>query len=292
MGMDRRPARHRGARLALLAAAALLSSGCASLANKAAGNVGDALAAGVVDQDDPLLVGDGLPSYLLLIDGLLAGDPKNLALLIAGARLQGAYGAFLDDPARKRARSRVALDYARRAACVRSARLCAALDGPHDELQPALETLGEDDVPTLYALAVAWAGAIEADSEDFDRIAELPKVEALLRRVVALVPDHDAGTPQMYLGVLASLRPASLGGDPEAGKAFFEAAIAHSEGRNLMAKTLYAQYYARLVFDQALHDRLLAEVLAADPRVPKFTLSNVLAQRRARELVESGKDYF
>ena len=58
------------------------------------------------------------------------------------------------------------------------------------------------------------------------------------------------------------------------------------------AKTLMAEYYARLVFDQALHDRLLSEVLAADPAEPGFTLTNVLAQERAKALVDSGKDYF
>ena len=55
---------------------------------------------------------------------------------------------------------------------------------------------------------------------------------------------------------------------------------------------LMAEYYARLTFDQALHDRLLSEVLAADPVEPGFTLMNVLAQQRAAALVESGKDYF
>ena len=59
-----------------------------------------------------------------------------------------------------------------------------------------------------------------------------------------------------------------------------------------MAKTLEAEFYARLVFDQALHDRLLGEVLAAEPRAPGYTLINTLAQQRARKLLESGKDYF
>ena len=62
------------------------------------------------------------------------------------------------------------------------------------------------------------------------------------------------------------MRPASLGGKPEEGKANFEKALALSQGRNQMVRVLYAQFYARLVFDQQLHDKLLNEVLAADPR--------------------------
>ena len=41
----------------------------------------------------------------------------------------------------------------------------------------------------------------------------------------------------------------------------FERAIEISEGKTLMAKVIYARQYARLVFDQELHDRLLQEVL-------------------------------
>jgi hypothetical protein len=53
-----------------------------------------------------------------------------------------------------------------------------------------------------------------------------------------------------------------------------------------------AEFYARLVFDRELHDRLLGEVLAADPKAPGYTLMNTLAQQRANQLLASGKDYF
>ena len=46
------------------------------------------------------------------------------------------------------------------------------------------------------------------------------------------------------------------------------------------------------MFDQELHDRLLNEVIAADPVEHGFTLMNTLAQDRARKLLESGKEYF
>jgi hypothetical protein len=147
-------------------------------------------------------------------------------------------------------------------------------------------------VRALYSLGGAWAAWIQAHSEDYAAIADIPKVEALLQRVVQLDASHDRGLPWVYLGVLTSLRPAAVGGKPEAGRAAFERAIAESGGRNLFAKTLFARYYARLVFDQELHDRLLGEVLAADARAPGFTLINTLAQQQARELLATSKDYF
>ena len=96
----------------------------------------------------------------------------------------------------------------------------------------------------------------------------------------------------MILGVLATLRPASLGGKPEEGKADFEKALALSNGNNQMVRVLYAEHYARLVFNQELHDKLLNEAIAADPHSPGLTLINTVAQVRAHKLLESGKDYF
>ena len=74
--------------------------------------------------------------------------------------------------------------------------------------------------------------------------------------------------------------------------AAFERAIELSGGRNLMAKVEYARNYARLVYDKALHDRLLNEVLAADPVAPDLTLVNILAKREARKLLRESGDYF
>ena len=68
--------------------------------------------------------------------------------------------------------------------------------------------------------------------------------------------------------------------------------IEFSDGRNLTAKVLFARQYARLVFDRALYDRLLEEVLASDPNAPGFTLGNVLAQEEAVALLAEADDYF
>jgi hypothetical protein len=83
-----------------------------------------------------------------------------------------------------------------------------------------------------------------------------------------------------------------MGGNPEKGKVHFEKAIALSEGQFLMAKVVYAENYARLVFNQELHDRLLNEVLAADPVVEGMTLTNMVARQQAAALLEDSQDYF
>lgn len=280
----------------LLWAALAALAGCASVVRKASDGFARNLGAAVLDSEDPATVRDGLPAYLLLLDSFVAGqkpgDPNSASLLFAAARLNGAYaGNFTgDDRVRAQRLAGKAFRYAREATCLGDEPLCAAMDGDPEAF--AAVVAGDRNTEGMYVLASSWAGYLQAHSEDWGAIADLPKVQALLERVVALDERHDGGQPWVYLGVLNSLRPEAIGGKPEQGRQAFEKAIALSGGRNLYAKTLYAEFYARLLFDQELHDRLLNEVLAADPKAPGYTLTNTLAQDRARKLLESGKDYF
>ena len=280
-------------RLAIVVAAASLAAGCASIVNKASQHLADNLTAGILDQDDLATAQDGIPAWLLLVDGLIDGNPQDVGLLVAGARLYSAYaGGFVTDPARAQRVSTHGFEYARRATCIDLPALCRQIDAPFDAFQVEVAKSRARDVTLLYVLATAWAGRIQDNPGDWKAIADIPKVELLLERVVALDPGHAKGEPYMYLGVLATLRPASLGGRPDEGKADFEKALALSGGRNQMVRVLYARHYARLVFDKDLHDKLLNEAIAADPHAPGLTLINVLAQQQARQLLESGKDYF
>jgi hypothetical protein len=272
----------------------LALAGCGKLVSKAGAGVSRNLTAGVLDQDDMLLVADGLPAYLLMVDGFIHGNPESPDLLLAGSRLYGAYaGGFAGSDLTRRKRLALRAEgYARRAICAAKSPLCAVLDQPFDDFAAVVAQQMAKDVPNLYALATAWAGVLQADTSDWDRIAQLPQIEALLLRVREFDPAYDNGSNSMYLGVLNCLRPEALGGKPEQGKRYFEEALAQSGGKNQMARVLEAEYCARLLFDQELHDKLLHEALAADPRAPGLTLINTLAQQRGRELLDSGKDYF
>jgi hypothetical protein len=277
--------------LAFLSCAPTL--GCGTLVSSATSGLAENVSAAVLDQDDAALVRDGAPAYLIALDGLIEGDPENETLLLAGARLYSAYAsAFVEEADRARRLTERARRYGHRALCRRGKVLCAAPAEPFDDFVAALAEAGEDDLPALYGFGSAWATYVQMNSSDWNAIADLPKVQALMERVVALDDDYEDGGAHLFLGVLYTLRPESLGGQPELGREHFEKAIAYSDGRNLMAKTLFARQYARLVFDQELHDLLLVEVLEADPSVRGYTLSNTMAQDMARELLADSDEYF
>ena len=281
-----------GIRLLCFASLALIG-GCAAIAERASNRLADNLSAGVLNHDDPATVAEGLPAYLLLLDGLIEGSPESPSTLRSAARLYSAYaGNFIDDPARAARLSARAWCYAQRALRLQSPSLGTALDRPFDAWQAGVVAVGEKDVGLLYDEATTWAGYIQTHSDDYAALAAIPRVTAALDRVVALAPDYDHGSAWIYLGVLYSLRPAAVGGEPEKGRAAFERAIQLSAGRHLMAQPQFARQSARLMFDQELHEQLLQQVIAADPREPGLTLSNTLAQQQARILLVSASDYF
>ncbi len=274
--------------------AGFLLGGCSSIANKAADRLGSSLSAGISNHDDPETVAAGLPAYLILIDGFIAEDPENAALLLAGAKLYSAYsGGFVSDSARRRRLADRGFDYARRGVCARDPKFCLLLaSGDFESYERYVRARPDDEMDTLYVLASSWASWLQADTGDWSRIADLPRIESALDRVWRSDPRHDHGNVLAYLGVLDCLRPGSLGGRPERGRDRLEQAFVDSKQQNLMPKVLQAEFCARLLFDQALHDAAIQIVLDAPANSPGLTLSNVIAKRRAAELLESGKDYF
>ncbi len=263
---------------------------CTSMATRGlAENLGEA----ILNQDDPATVKQGAPAYLLILDGFIEDSPNDPVLLMAGAKLYGAYAAvFVEDPERAKRMTARARDYARRALCLRQSRFCEVEGKAFDEFAPILQAMAPGDLAALYTYAVAWAGWVQARQQDWLAIADLPKIEAMLDRVVALDESYEQGQAHLYLGILRTRLPPSMGGKPEQGRQHFERALELSDGRNLLVKVELARRYARLVFDKELHDRLLREVLEADPREPNLTLSNTLAQADARQLLASSDDYF
>lgn len=280
------------AQVTALLALAMLSA-CASLMAPTTTRLANNLSAAVLNQNDPETVRQGAPAYLLLVDSLIEGDPENSAMLQTGARLYVAYAvAFVEDPQRARRLTRRAVDYADRALCRDFAPACSPAARSLDGFVAALGRATPQDVPVLYTWGVAQAGWIQANSDNWNAIAELPKVEAVMQRVVELDETYERGAAHVYLGILATLRPPALGGRPEEGRRHFERALEISQGQDLMDQVQFARYYARLVFDRPLHDRLLNEVLAAETKRPRLTLTNTLAQEQARKLLASADAYF
>ena len=281
-------------RLVLFLSTILALTGCSTFVSSATKDLADNLSQAIMNQNDLDTVRQGAPAYLIMIDSFIQGAPDDIDLLLAGSNLYGSYaGAFAtEEPDRSRRLTEKSLDYAHHAFCVNVPELCTISEQRFPEFTKALQKAEKNDLRVLNSWGVAWAGWIQSRTDDWTAIADIPKIKAIMLRVVELDPAWDNGNAQLYLAVLNSFLPAAMGGKPDLAKKYFEQAIKLSDGNNLMVKTLYARYYARMVFDRELHDKLLNEVLASPAASPGMTLINTLAQEQARQLLMESGDFF
>ena len=279
----------------LLFASLCLCTGCGSLVRGATAPLMDNLSTSVMKQQDTELVRLGAPAYLILMDGLLEGSPDDPAMLLAAAKLYTAYGmAFAQaDSEQSRLMSAKAKEYAVRAMALRNDTFASLYDRPAEEFGPVAESLEPGDEPYILALVSAWAAYITARPGSWDDFADIPKIEALAVRLLALDETYSLGTPHMILGILKTLLPADLGGKPDEAREHFERALTISKGEYLPVYVAYAVRYARTVYDRELHDTLLQHVLDAPADIlPGQALANALAKRDAERLLAEADEYF
>jgi hypothetical protein len=271
----------------------VLLAGCASMVASAGSSLASNLTVAMMNQDDPDIVRDGAPAYLLMLDSFVEGSPQNQAVLGAAAELYAAYGVvFVDDPERAKRLTGRARSYGRRTLCAANKEACGIWELPYQDFVSRLEQLREKDAGPLYTFALSWIAYIRAHSDDYSALARLPQVEASLLAVQKLSPGYKETEVEHYLGIMNTIRPPALGGEFDSGLAHFRRAMELSAGQDLSIKVDCALYYARPLYDRDLHDRLLNEVIDAEPVRQGYTLFNTLAQKQARELLDSADDFF
>jgi len=271
----------------------LLSSGCTILVSSAASSFSENLFVAVLNQDDPELIRDGLPTLMLTMDSMIQGSPDSPQLLAAGASLYATYGAvFAVGEERALKLTARARRYGLQAMCETYEPSCVWPNVTYDEFVATLDGMDDGDADLLFSYGLASLAYLRARSSSWDTVAELPLIQALFDYYLNISGDEVNSSVYTYIGVIHSLRPSALGGQPELAREYFEKAIAESDGRDLSAKVEYAKGYAKMLYKRELHDRLLNEVLEADPNHDGFVLTNVMAQKEAVTLLAEADEYF
>lgn len=268
-------------------------SGCAIVVSSAASGLTDNISDSVLNQDDPETAKAALPTFMVLIDGMIRDNPKDPKLLASGATLYASYGAiFADDDERASRLTRRARQYAFDAMCESYDPACGWRNASYDDFVATLGGIGPKQAEYLYTYGFASLAFLRAHASDWNSLAELPQMEALFQRYMDISGDEVNSAVYTYMGILLTLRPPALGGEPERAREYFEKAIEATGGKDLGVKVEYARGYAKLLYERELHDRLLNEVMAADPYQDGYTLSNVLAKEQAEALLAEADDYF
>ena len=245
-------------------------------------------------QSDLKLVREGMPSYLMLIDGMVEALPDNKRLLITAAQSYASYAsAFIQDEDKAYAITLYAKakEYALRALDQNGFK--NPLSRPFDDFETGLQKMGTKDVPYLFWAASCWGSWISLNMRSMEAMAELPRVEAMMKRVLVLDEAFYYGGAHIFMGVLEASKPRIAGGDLNRARDHFLKAIELGDGRFLMAKVYYANYYAKKAFDRELYISTLENVLEIPVAiVPELTLLNTVAHTKAKKMLDEIDEYF
>jgi len=295
-----------------LALALLLGSGCGPLRRAAVRDVvgvfSDPSGSNVfVVDDDPELIRQALPFVLKTYEALLASNPKDRRLCLATADAFVKYAnAFvheeadrlqeLDFPRSQHLRQRASKLYLRGRAYALAG---LAVDHPDFEKklrqdpQRTLETLSAGDVALLFWAAAGWAGAISTDVSNMSLVAELPMVEAMMRRALELDEGFDGGAIHEFFITYEGGRSEAMGGSAERALEHFNRVIALTRGEKAEPYVALASSVAVRKQDNKMFQGLLHKALAVDPdAVPEWRLANTLAQEKAQWLLDHGPELF
>jgi hypothetical protein len=245
-------------------------------------------------QSDLRVIREGMPAYLMLIDGMVEALPDNARLLITAAQAYASFAsAFIEaeDKDYARALYEKAKKYALRSLEIRG--LKNPVSKPFNEFEAGLNGLAKDDVPYMFWAATCWGSWIRLNMGSMAALAELPRVEALMKRVLVLDEQFYYGGPQLFMGIWFASRPKIAGGDLSKAQHHFNKALELSQGKFLMTQIYYADQYAKKTFDKELFVSTLENVLdtPAD-QIPELTLLNTVAHKKAKELLAGADDYF
>ena len=245
-------------------------------------------------QSDLMLIRRGMPSYLMLIDGMVEALPDNKRLLISAAQLYASYAStFIQDEDQIYATALYARarDYALRALEQNGFKNPATR--PFDDFEIGLYDLGKNDVPYIFWAASCWGSWISLNQGSMEAMAELPRVELLMKRVLELDEAFYYGGAHIFMGVLDASKPRVAGGNLDRARDHFLKAIELGDGKFLMARIYYADYYAKKAFDRELFISILEKVLDTPADItPELTLLNTVAHTKAKEMLNQVDEYF
>jgi len=245
-------------------------------------------------QSDLRVIREGMPAYLMLMDGMIEAMPDNEQLLIAAAQAYSSFAsAFVEDQDRDYAKFLFGKgrQYALKALEIRGFK--KPLEGSLDDFKEGLKGHGKKDVPYIFWSATCWANWINLNLDSMEAMAELPRVELMMKKVLEMDEGFYYGGPHLFMGIWFASRPKMAGGDLKKAQGHFLKALDLGHGKFLMAYFYYANHYARQTQDKDLFISTLQKVLQAPIDIaPELTLLNSVAKKKAKELMSHVEEYF
>ncbi len=266
-------------------AVAFLTCGCfQQIALNSIGNLMDTGFEVINEEQDLDIAEKSIASDLKLLETVIAKDPDNAHYLLLASEGYTSYAlGFVEDQSVDRARLFYlrAKDYG-----LRILRKNKDFDGSLgkgiDTFRSSLETFSHDDIPAIYWTAVAWGGYINLSLTDPSAVADLPRVEEMVKMVLAHDAGYYYGGPHFVLGTIYGSKPKIFGGSPDLSRQHFEECLKINGGRFLLSYIFYAKSYCVQAQDRPLFEQCLTKVDTTSIDIePRARLANAIAKKKA-----------
>lgn len=283
--------------ISVLALAALLLGGC-SIKQTVVNYAGDAISGGGgvwSSDEDPQLIKEALPFGLKTNESLLEVSPEHKGLLEATATGFLAYALLIkedadrieadDLEAARKLKARASKlfirgrDYALQAL---EQRYPGFVNGLKSDLEATLAQTDAEDASFLYLAGAGWAGALGADKDNLELVAEFPTAGALVQRVLEVDESFNKGSAHEFMVSFEAARP---GGSVKAARKHYQRALELSGGKRASLYLALAEGVS--VGEQDVNEfrLMLQSARAVDvDEEPNDRLLNVVAQERAEWL--------
>ncbi len=255
------------------------------------------------------LAGEAVPATIVQLEGILRVVPDNESILVQLSQayvayaygwveveveedeFKGEYSDANDQRARARTMYLRAMDLTRDRIRLHHEDVDQAVSGSIEDLEAWLsdEFVDKSDAEMLFWHGYAWGSYINTAKDDMEAIADLAYAKAFVARSIELDPDYYHASGYTFMGVATA---SELAGDMDEAKAYFEKAIAATEGRALTTQVNMARWYAVKTGNRELFDQLLNEVMEAQDPLPEARLANRMARERAVLYIENADQLF
>lgn len=264
----------------------MMASGCSLTTGPSANDI----LKGMARVPEDTIIRDGLPTYLIMMETMLSRAPEDPKVLEAAARLYSLYGGyFVDEQERAEILTTRALDYALRSADKNIAGMGKARSGRYEDFECLINDTRSVDVATLFFVGSVWLDWVRVRKDDLEAVADLPKIQLIMQRVIALDAEYQNGMATLFLALLASMEY----GENEQIRDYFILAVEQAAGKHVMADYFFGLWQIENGEAEEGCSRL-HDILHRHPKgAKKYSLYNDFTCKRAskelEEFMQSGK---
>ena len=193
------------------------------------------------EESDLVFAKQAIPANLKQLEALIKSDPNNKKNLLMAAEGYTGYAlGFVEDESPQRA-SRFYLRARDFALTVlnRDENFQKSFDLDIVQFQQAVDKLKKTDISALFWSANAWGSYVNLNKTDINALADLPKIDVMMKQVLKLDETFYYGGPHLFLGTILASRPRMLGGNPQKAKEHFETCLGINRNAFLMANYFY-----------------------------------------------------